>query len=141
MIDIHFEDIEILDLNPEFFVSWLSDVCQLEDKELGDLNLIFCSDDYLLEINKKHLNHDYYTDIITFDYTDEVVSGDLFISYDRVVDNANDNKVTIENELNRVVVHGTLHLLGYADKSDEEASKMRELENKYLDIVPRETSK
>ena len=141
MIDIHFEDIEILDLNPEFFVSWLSDVCQLENNELGDLNLIFCSDDYLLEMNKTHLNHDYYTDIITFDYTDEVVSGDLFISYDRVVDNAKDNKVTIENELNRVVVHGTLHLLGYADKSDEEASKMRELENKYLDIVPRETSK
>ena len=141
MIDIHFEDIEILDLNPEFFVSWLSDVCQLENNELGDLNLIFCSDDYLLEMNKTHLNHDYYTDIITFDYTDEVVSGDLFISYDRVVDNAKDNKVTVENELNRVVVHGTLHLLGYADKSDEEASKMRELENKYLDIVPRETSK
>lgn len=141
MIDIHYEDIEILDLNPEFFVSWLSDVCQLENNELGDLNLIFCSDEYLLDMNKTHLNHDYYTDIITFDYTDEVVSGDLFISYDRVVENANDNNVTVNNELNRVVVHGTLHLLGYGDKSEEEAVIMRELEDKYLGIVPRETSK
>lgn len=141
MIDIHYEDIEILDLNPEFFVSWLSDVCQLENNELGDLNLIFCSDEYLLDMNKTHLNHDYYTDIITFDYTDEVVSGDLFISYDRVVENANDNNVTVNNELNRVVVHGTLHLLGYGDNSEEEAVIMRELEDKYLGIVPRETSK
>ena len=141
MIDIHFENIEVLDLNPEFFVSWLSRVCKIEGKELGDLNLIFCSDEYLLEMNRTHLNHDYYTDIITFDYTDEVISGDLFISYDRVVENAQENKVNIMNELYRVVVHGTLHLLGYPDKTDLESKRMRKLENTYLAIVPRETSK
>lgn len=139
MIEIHFEDSEVLDLNPEFFVSWLSDVCIKEEQELGSLNLVFCSDEYLLNMNKEHLNHDYYTDIITFDYTDEVVSGDLFISYDRVCDNANKNNVSALNELHRVVVHGTLHLLGYGDKSEAESKKMRQLEDKYLAIVPRET--
>ncbi|HIP31979.1 MAG TPA: rRNA maturation RNase YbeY [Crocinitomicaceae bacterium] len=139
MIDIHFEEIEVLDLNPEFFVSWLFVVCEEERQELGNLNLIFCSDDYLLQINKKHLNHDYYTDIITFDYTDEVVSGDLFISIDRVRENAKTNSVEFLKELYRVIVHGTLHLLGYADKSASEAALMRQLEDKYLLIVPRET--
>ena len=139
IIDIHFEDTEVLDLDPEFFVSWLSIVCQKEGEELGDLNLIFCSDEYLLEMNKQHLKHDYYTDIITFDYTDEVVSGDLFISVDRVNDNAIQNNTTPKNELLRVVVHGVLHLLGYGDKTVEETKKMRSLENKYLSIVPRET--
>jgi len=140
MIEIHFEDIEVLDLNPEFFVSWLSSVCELEGQKLGSLNLIFCSDQHLLELNKKHLNHDYYTDIITFAYTDEVVSGDLFISYDRIKDNSKTNNVSVNNELNRVAVHGVLHLLGYGDKSKEESVKMTELEDKYLAIVSRETN-
>ena len=140
MIDIHFEDIEVLDLDPEFFVSWITKVCLLEKQELGDLNLIFCSDKYLLKLNIDHLNHDYYTDIITFDYTNEVVSGDLFISYDRIKDNASINMVNTNNELKRVVVHGVLHLLGYGDKSPEEAKKMRLLEDKYLSIVSRETN-
>lgn len=141
MIEIHFENTEILDLSPEFFVSWLSDVCSKEGKKLGEVALIFCSDEYLLEINREHLNHDYYTDIITFDYTEnEVVSGDLFISVDRVRENANDFKEMFHVELYRVVVHGVLHLIGYGDKSEEEAKVMRGKESEMLNlIVSRET--
>lgn len=141
MIEIYFEDTEVLDVSPEFFVSWLSKVVEMERAELGDLSLIFCSDDYLLEMNRKHLNHDYYTDIITFDYTEEVVvSGDLFISVDRVRENASDNNVMFHVELNRVVGHGVLHLLGYKDKSEEDQKEMTEKENWALSlIVPRET--
>lgn len=139
MVEIFYEDIEILDLRPEFFVSWLSSVCEVESKSMGELSLIFCSDDYLLDMNKEYLDHDYYTDIITFDYSDEQVSGDLFISLDRVRDNAKQNSVLEMNELYRVVVHGVLHLIGYGDKTEEEKVVMRSLENKYLDIVSRET--
>ena len=141
MVEIYFEETEILDLNSEFFVLWLSKVCFEEGQELGDLTFVFCSDAYLLEVNKKHLDHDFYTDIITFDYTDEVVSGDLFISIDRVRENAISNTVTFNKELHRVIVHGVLHLLGYGDKDDIEKIKMRSLEDKYLEFVSRETSK
>ena len=140
MVDIYFEETEILDLNSEFFVLWLSDVCKKEHQDLGNLTLVFCSDNYLLEINKKHLDHDYYTDIITFDYTDEVVSGDLFISVDRVIDNAKILSVNFKRELFRVIVHGVLHLLGYGDKTDQEKVLMRDLEDEYLELVSRETS-
>jgi rRNA maturation RNase YbeY len=141
VINIFYEDIEILDYRPEFFVSWLSKVCDSEGKTLGELSLIFTSDEYLLNMNKEHLEHDYYTDIITFDYTEgDIVSGDLFISVDRVNDNASSLNVSRETELNRVVVHGTLHLIGYGDKSEAEAKVMREKENYYLtEIVSRET--
>lgn len=141
MVNIFFEDTEILDLDPEFFVSWLSQVCLNEGKSLGEVSLIFCSDDYLLKMNQEHLNHDYYTDIITFDYCDSDINGDLFISVDRVIENASVQGVSWNNELNRVVVHGVLHLLGYGDKSESEASVMREKEDLYLSkIVPRGTS-
>lgn len=140
MIEIYFEETEILDLNSEFFVLWLSKVCACEEQELGDLTLVFCSDDYLLDINRKHLKHDYYTDIITFDYTDAVVSGDLFISVDRLTENALLHKVSFKKELFRVVVHGLLHLLGYGDKTELEKTDMRLLEDKYLEFVSRETS-
>ena len=141
MIEIYFENTEVLDLSPEFFVSWLSEVAKLEGSVLGDISLVFCSDEYLLEMNKKHLNHDYYTDIITFDYTEEgTVSGDLFISVDRVRENASDNKVMFHVELNRVVGHGVLHLLGYKDKSEGDQEEMTLKENWALGlIVPRET--
>lgn len=140
MVQIHYEDTEILDLDPEFFVSWLSVVATKEDKELGELNLIFCSDDYLLQMNREHLNHDYYTDIITFDYVDgHILSGDLFISIDRVKENAASFEVEMEQELFRVVVHGFLHLAGYGDRTDVEEKVMRSKENTYLKIVPRGT--
>lgn len=141
MINIFYEDIKSLDLVPDFFVSWLNEVCEKEGKTLGDVTLVFTSDEYLLEMNKEHLDHDYYTDIITFDYSlDDIVSGDLFISHDRVLDNADGLNVSRETELNRVVVHGVLHLIGYGDKSDSEAKVMREKEDCYLEqIVSRET--
>lgn len=141
MINLFFEDVEIPGLNSEFFCSWLSDVCEQEGKVLGEVNLIFCSDEYLLDVNQKYLNHDYYTDIITFDYNEgNLIFGDLFISKDRVLDNAQTMGVDFQVELNRVVVHGVLHLLGYKDKSEEDEAQMRVKENWALGLyVPRET--
>ncbi len=140
MIEIFYEDTEILGLSPEFFVSWLNEVCEDYDRRLGDLSLVFCSDEYLLEMNRYHLNHDYYTDIITFDYCeDDVVSGDLFVSIDRVSDNAKSLGLLFGDELNRVVVHGVLHLVGLKDKYEDEKKLMRDREDYYLSIVPRET--
>ncbi len=136
MIQIQFEDTEILELNPEFFVSWLTKVCVDEEKELGEVSLVFCSDDYLLEKNKQFLNHDYYTDIITFDYVEgNVISGDLLISTDRVLDNALEREIDFRTELNRVIVHGVLHLIGYKDKSLEEEMMMRQKEDHYLSFT------
>ncbi|MBL4863221.1 MAG: rRNA maturation RNase YbeY [Crocinitomicaceae bacterium] len=141
LINVFYEDIEILDLDPEFFVSWLSKVCMREQAVLGEVNLIFCSDEYLLDVNKEFLKHDYYTDIVTFDYTtDNCVSGDLFISLDRVRENAEERSVNVVEERNRVVVHGVLHLLGYKDKSDMDKKIMRVKEDEGLMlVVPRET--
>lgn len=141
MINIYFENTGVLDLRPEFFVSWLHDVTSEEGFVLGDITFVFCSDDYLLEMNRKHLDHDYFTDIITFDYTEgTTVSGDLFISVDRVMDNAKTHSEMFHVELYRVVVHGVFHLMGYHDKTDAESKLMREKENWALGlIVSRET--
>ena len=107
-----------------------------ELKKTGDISVIFCSDEYLLQLNKEYLNHDYYTDIITFDYVeDDLISGDLFISLDRVKENARQFETPVLNELYRVVFHGTLHLTGYEDKTDSEQKLMREKENYYLSKV------
>lgn len=135
MVELFFEDTEVLDLSPEFFVSWLSKVCEAEDRELEEISVIFCSDEYLLEINNEYLKHDYYTDIITFDYYTEAITGDLFISLDRVKENAETNNVAFENELYRVIAHGVLHLLGYGDKSKEESVLMRKKENEALALI------
>ncbi|MCH2223178.1 MAG: rRNA maturation RNase YbeY [Crocinitomicaceae bacterium] len=141
MVEVFYEDTEVLDVGPEFFVSWLSELCDMEDRVLGDLTVVFCSDNYLLDMNVKHLNHDYYTDIITFDYCeDRVVSGDLFVSVDRVRENAGLLGEMFHVELNRVVAHGVLHLIGYGDKTKEQAGVMREKEGVALSlIVSRET--
>lgn len=137
MLDYSFEDIKpITDFSIEFYENWLSKVTALEQKEMGDITLIFCSDEYLLNVNREYLDHDYYTDIITFDYTeDNIVSGDLFISLDRVADNAQIHTVDFINELNRVVVHGVLHLCGYKDKSEEDEKLMRSKENQMLQLL------
>lgn len=115
--------------------SWLNSVIRAEDKVPGDINIIFCSDDYLLDVNKKFLSHDYYTDIITFDYCQaDIVSGDLFISIDSVGDNAKHFNVEFDEELHRVIVHGVLHLIGYDDHCDEDIVQMRSKENHYLQL-------
>jgi probable rRNA maturation factor len=135
-INYNFIDVEIPDFDPEFFDLWLSKVVESYKSEVGDLSFQFCSDDYLLNMNKEYLDHDYYTDVITFDYsTNNKISGDIFISYDRVKENAISfgNGITYD-ELCRVVVHGVLHLLGFKDKSDEDKKRMREEETKSLSL-------
>ena len=134
MVEVFFEDIiEVPGVNPEFLFAWYSNVCQVEGMQLGDVSVVFCSDEHLLQMNKEYLQHDYYTDIITFDYTeDDVVSGDLFISVDRVEENANEFDAPFQDELHRVCIHGLLHLCGYKDKSDKEEELMRSKENEML---------
>ncbi len=115
---------------------WLHRVARSEGHDLGAISIVFCSDEYLLGINRDYLKHDYYTDIITFDYCDsdrKILSGDLLISIDTVASNAKKYGVSFDDELLRVIVHGILHLSGYGDKSDEEARTMRAKENFYLD--------
>jgi len=113
-----------------------------EGKSLKDLSLVFTDDDYLLEVNKQYLNHDYFTDVITFDYSDfPEVSGDVMISLDRVKDNALSMNLAFEQEFYRVVFHGMLHLCGYKDKSKEDVVLMREKEDFYIQrFVSRETN-
>ena len=113
----------------------LKTVAGSEIKKLGDINIIFCSDNYILDVNQRYLQHDYFTDIITFDYCEgDVLSGDLFISVDSVRENSVFYGTDFENELNRVIVHGLLHLIGYDDHTDEDIRTMREKENYYLEI-------
>lgn len=129
----NFIDVEIPDFNPEFFSLWINQTVSDNKFELGELSYVFCTDDYLLEMNKEHLNHDYYTDIITFNYNVGFsLSGDLFISYDRIMDNAKDLGVSVYDELSRVMIHGVLHLLGFNDKTDEEQEEMTRMENECL---------
>ena len=137
MIEVFFQDIDVIDtIDSSFYNNWLERVSFIENKEMGDISLIFTSDEYLLKVNQDYLDHDYYTDIITFDYTEEgIISGDLFISIDRIIDNAKINSVTFVNELNRVIVHGVLHLCGYKDKSESEELLMREKENQMLSLL------
>jgi len=112
---------------------WLKYAIENEKTKLGEINYIFCSDEQLLEINIKHLQHDFYTDIITFDYREkDIISGDIFISIDRVEENAKINHACFEEELNRVLVHGILHIIGYKDKTDEDSKLMRTKENYYI---------
>ena len=133
MIEFFFESVDDLPLSEEDVQSWLTRVVTGFGKELGCINYIFCSDDYLLEVNKEHLNHDYYTDIITFDYCENnVVSGDLFVSVDRVKDNASNFNVSFLDELYRVMAHGVLHLCGLEDKTDAGAKAMRIAEDEAL---------
>ena len=141
MVNFFSEDIDSPNLDEDGLISWLSLVCKSEALILNEINIIFCSDDYLLKMNIEHLSHDYYTDIITFDYCyDKEVLGDLFISLERVLENAKTNNVLYISELCRVIVHGILHLCGYKDKTLEESSLMRSKENHYLSLyVPRET--
>lgn len=114
---------------------WLNLVAEAEGKKIGDIAVIFCSDKYLLDVNIKYLKHKYYTDIITFDYCEgDRLSGDLFISVDSVRENAVEYGSTFEDELNRVIVHGVLHLMGYDDHTDEDITQMRAKENASLQL-------
>lgn len=112
---------------------WVLQVVQLRGKRVGNISYLFCDDEHLLGVNQQFLNHDTYTDIITFDYVvADLISGDIMISVDRVGENAEKFGVPFEQELHRVVIHGVLHLLGQGDKSDTEAAEMRRQEEEAL---------
>ena len=114
---------------------WLKTVAGSEMKKLGNINIIFCSDNYILEVNLKYLQHDYFTDIITFDYCEkDILNGDLFISIESVKDNAEHYGTEFENELCWVMVHGLLHLIGYDDHTPEDIAVMRSKEDYYLSV-------
>ena len=115
---------------------FIASIFKKEGVQLLSLNYIFCSDDYLLDINRQFLNHDYYTDIITFDISEKgmPVNGEIYISVDRVVDNANTLAQSIKHELHRVLFHGVIHLCGYSDKSVKEKMTMRKKEEEYLSL-------
>jgi len=121
--------------NKKSHADWLKAVIESEQKEVDDLSYVFCSDEDLLYINKRYLDHDTFTDIITFDYSEEEsISAEIYISIDRVKENAKDFKVKFENELRRVLVHGVLHCCGYVDSTDESKAEMRALENKKIEL-------
>ena len=123
-------------VNTNRISSWLSSCIDDLGYKLGELSIIFCSDEYLIDINKKHLNHNYYTDIITFNYNIEKnLNGDLFISVDRVKDNASAFNENFNMELFRVIIHGVLHLCGFNDKTTKEQKEMRQKENHYLRLM------
>jgi rRNA maturation RNase YbeY len=112
------------------YSEWILKIIQSENKSEGELNYIFCDDEYLLQINQQYLDHDFYTDIISFDYTmGNEIAGDIFISIERVKENATEFKTTFPNELLRVMAHGILHLCGYKDKSESEEKLMRQKED------------
>ena len=135
MISYHFENTDFVFRERDLNNRWLRTVAESEMKRIGNIAIIFCSDGYLLVVNRKYLGHDYFTDIITFDYCEgERLSGDLFISVDSVRENAVEYGTEFANELNRVMVHGLLHLIGYDDHTEEDVKTMREKENQYLGI-------
>lgn len=113
---------------------WLEEIILSEEKKLGDINYIFCDDEYLLKINQDYLQHDYYTDIITFDSVKgKTISGEIFVSLQRISDNASTLSKNYEEEVRRVLAHGILHLCGYKDKSEEEEQEMRSKEDFYIE--------
>ena len=134
MITFNYETDFQLD-NEQHYQDWLSAVIESENKQEGEINYIFCDDDYLYNLNVQYLEHQTLTDIISFDYTEgDSISGDIFISIERVKDNAKDFNVPFEQELRRVMVHGILHYCGYKDKTDEEEQLMRSKEDDKLKL-------
>ena len=135
MISYYFEDTDFIFKGKTLNNRWFRLVAESEIRRIGDISIIFCSDNYILDVNQKYLQHDYFTDIITFDYCEgDRLSGDLFISVDTVRDNAIEYGTEFSEELNRVMVHGLLHLICYDDHSDEDISEMRKKENYYLSL-------
>lgn len=135
MVSFHFEETPFRFRKKTLTRSWIRLVAESEIRRTGDIAVIFCSDNYILDINRRYLGHDYFTDIITFDYCEgDRISGDLFISVDSVRENAHEYGNEFDDELNRVIVHGILHLIGYDDHTEEDIKVMREKENYYLSL-------
>ena len=132
------ENVALPNIKKRATSNWIKVVAEAYGKKAGDVSYIFCDDAKILEINQTYLHHDFYTDIITFDYSEgDRISGDIFISIDRIKENAATYKTTIEDELHRVMIHGILHLCGLNDKSPKDKKLMQEKENEALEILTR----
>lgn len=140
MNEINFfqEDVTLIIEHKSVLTQWIVNIISTNGHEIESINFIYCSDKYLLEVNKTYLDHDYYTDIITFDNRDFEglpIDSDIFISIDRVKENASDLNITFQEELHRVMIHGVLHLLGYEDSTDLQKKEMREKEEASLSLL------
>lgn len=136
MISFEFTDKDYNIAKPHLLKQWIKDVINSHKKRLGTIQYIFGSDEYILDINKTYLQHDYYTDIITFDYCEgKTITGDIFVSLDRIIDNAKKLEISEPEEFHRVIIHGVLHLIGFKDKSELEAQHMRFQEDNALEIL------
>ncbi|RLD24265.1 MAG: rRNA maturation RNase YbeY [Bacteroidetes bacterium] len=134
-IHFHQEDISFQLQNIKALRLWIIESVFKENKRVGQLSFIFCSDNYLLKINKNYLNHDFFTDVISFDYTEENrISGDIYISLDRVKENAKEFSSLLKDELHRIIIHGLLHLIGYSDKTPDQKAIMKDKEDFYLSL-------
>lgn len=136
-MSVHYfnEDIAFPKIKKRISSGWIKQVISIEGKRVGDISFIFCSDEYLLDVNRKYLNHDYYTDIITFDNGEGIViNGDIFISVDRVKENSKVFETSFDDEVHRILIHGVLHLLGYKDKTKKDKLLMTEKEDLYLKL-------
>lgn len=130
------EDVKFPAIKKRETTNWIKAVAATYNKKVGDITYIFCSDDKILDVNNQYLKHDYYTDIITFDYSEaDKISGDLFISLDTVKSNSEQFATDYNEELHRIIIHGILHLCGINDKSDEEQAQMTDCENKALQLL------
>ncbi len=130
------EDREVPDIEKDKIVETVSLVCKMDGKSAGDINFVYCSDEFLLNMNKKYLDHDYYTDIITFNYNEgEIISGDIFMSKDRIEENAEKFGENLKKEFIRICAHGILHLLGNEDGSEKEKELMKKKEEEFIKMV------
>lgn len=135
MISYYFRDTDFKFRDRRKTNEWLKLAAESEIRRIGNISIIFCSDNYVLDINQKYLQHDYFTDIITFDYCEgDRLSGDLFISVDSVRENSVEFGTEFKDELNRVIIHGLLHLVGYDDHTGKDIKLMRSKENYYLSL-------
>ena len=138
MISYYFEDTDFVFKGKTLNNRWLRLVAESEIRRIGDISIIFCSDNYILDVNQQYLQHDYFTDIITFDYCEgKDISGELYISIDTVQANAVEYGEDFDRELHRVIIHGILHLLGWDDHSEEDIKEMRKAEDSALDLLDR----
>ena len=136
MIEFLTEDVELPSINSELLQKWITTVIKDHDFNVGSLSVIFCSDEFILKTNREFLGHDYYTDIITFDYCENRnISGDLLISLETVKSNSEEFKTDFFDELHRVIIHGILHLIGFDDKTPELSAVIRIEEDKALQLL------
>lgn len=135
-ISYNVEGVKMPSIKKRETTNWIKSVAATHNKKIGSIAYIFCSDEKILEVNNEYLQHDYYTDIITFNYNEgDIISGDIFISLDTVRSNAEQYKADYNEELHRVIIHGVLHLCGINDKTDEEQEQMTKSENEALSIL------